>query len=161
MLLYISLNTKCECSSMVEFQPSKLVAWVRFPSLAPIRALSSVDRVPGYEPVGRRFESSRARQKKQAYWLAFFAFCAPWRIRRGSGAERTSGGRPRPRKTERVVRARIESSYKNFLYTSKRYISSYTPWWISLARETPHPSLALLAPPSPKEKAKIPLSHLR
>ena len=27
----------CECSSMVEFQPSKLVAWVRFPSLAPIK----------------------------------------------------------------------------------------------------------------------------
>ena len=26
-------------------------------------ALSSVDRVPGYEPVGRRFESFRARQK--------------------------------------------------------------------------------------------------
>ena len=50
---------------MVEFQPSKLVAWVRFPSLAPICALSSVDRVPGYEPVGRRFESSRARHKKK------------------------------------------------------------------------------------------------
>ena len=49
---------------MVEFQPSKLVAWVRFPSLAPKCALSSVDRVPGYEPVGRRFESSRARHKK-------------------------------------------------------------------------------------------------
>ena len=28
------------------------------------RALSSVDRVPGYEPVGRRFESSRARHRK-------------------------------------------------------------------------------------------------
>ena len=41
----------------------ELVAWVRFPSLAPKCALSSVDRVPGYEPVGRRFESSRARQK--------------------------------------------------------------------------------------------------
>ena len=26
---------KCGCSSMVEFQPSKLVAWVRFPSPAP------------------------------------------------------------------------------------------------------------------------------
>ena len=30
-------------------------------------------------------------------------------ILRGSGTERTSGGRSRPRKTERVVRARIES----------------------------------------------------
>ena len=27
-------------------------------------ALSSADRVPGYEPVGQRFESSRARHKK-------------------------------------------------------------------------------------------------
>ena len=26
------------------------------------RACSSVDRVPGYEPVGRRFESRQARQ---------------------------------------------------------------------------------------------------
>ena len=63
VVLLLGLNIKCECSSMVEFQPSKLVAWVRFPSLAPIRAHSSVDRVPGYEPVGRRFESSWARQK--------------------------------------------------------------------------------------------------
>ncbi len=61
MILYKSCKAKCECSSMVEFQPSKLVAWVRFPSLAPICAHSSVDRVPGYEPVGRRFESSWAR----------------------------------------------------------------------------------------------------
>ena len=61
---------------MVEFQPSKLAAWVRFPSPAPnqIGALSSVDRVPGYEPVGRRFESCRARQKKakSKFDLAFF-----------------------------------------------------------------------------------------
>ena len=28
-------------------------------------ALSSADRVPGYEPVGQRFESSRARQKQR------------------------------------------------------------------------------------------------
>ena len=26
----------CGCSSMVEFQPSKLATWVRFPSPAPI-----------------------------------------------------------------------------------------------------------------------------
>ena len=48
---------------MVEFQPSKLAAWVRFPSPAPFFcASSSVDRVPGYEPVGRGFESPLARQ---------------------------------------------------------------------------------------------------
>ena len=28
--------TICECSSMVELQPSKLTTWVRFPSLAPL-----------------------------------------------------------------------------------------------------------------------------
>ena len=63
---------------MVEFQPSKLVAWVRFPSLAPIFcALSSVDRVPGYEPVGRRFESSRARQTKNTPNRGVFLFGTP------------------------------------------------------------------------------------
>ena len=34
-------NKICECSSMVEFQPSKLVAWVRFPSLAPVKVKGS------------------------------------------------------------------------------------------------------------------------
>ena len=33
------------------------------------------------------------------------------RIRRGIGTEQTSGGRLRPRKTERAVRARIESHH--------------------------------------------------
>ena len=32
-------------------------------------ALSSVDRVPGYEPVGRRFESSRARHRKAPHLI--------------------------------------------------------------------------------------------
>lgn len=41
MLLCVSVDEqgkrvqKCGCSSMVESQPSKLVAWVRFPSPAP------------------------------------------------------------------------------------------------------------------------------
>ena len=60
---------------MVEFQPSKLVAWVRFPSLAPTCALSSVDRVPGYEPVGRRFESSRARHKERDIPCGCLSLC--------------------------------------------------------------------------------------
>ena len=39
---------RCGCSSMVEFQPSKLATWVRFPSPAPyyICASSSVGRAP-------------------------------------------------------------------------------------------------------------------
>ena len=67
------------CSSMVEFQPSKLAVRVRFPSPAPIiRARSSVDRVPGYEPVGRRFESCRARhnQKQTPYGVCFWLWYA-------------------------------------------------------------------------------------
>ena len=36
------------------------------------RALSSVDRVPGYEPVGHRFESCRARQKKHLLLQVLF-----------------------------------------------------------------------------------------
>ena len=40
-------------------------------------------------------------------WFRLFSCCGG--IRRGIGVERTSCGRPRPRKTERVVRARIES----------------------------------------------------
>ena len=36
------------------------------------RALSSADRVPGYEPVGQRFESSRARQKSTCFCKSIF-----------------------------------------------------------------------------------------
>ena len=32
-------------------------------------ALSSADRVPGYEPVGQRFESSRARHERNLFCL--------------------------------------------------------------------------------------------
>ena len=38
----------CECSSMVESQPSKLVAWVRFPSLAPYAPLAQLDRATAF-----------------------------------------------------------------------------------------------------------------
>ena len=41
----------CGCSSMVEFQPSKLVTWVRFPSPAPIfqnAPLTQLDRVTAF-----------------------------------------------------------------------------------------------------------------
>ena len=73
--IILGLTKRRECSSMVEFQPSKLAAWVRFPSLAPVCAHSSVDRVPGYEPVGRRFESSWARQKARTPF-GVRAFCS-------------------------------------------------------------------------------------
>jgi hypothetical protein len=35
------IHTLCGCSSMVESQPSKLVAWVRFPSPAPPAKLAA------------------------------------------------------------------------------------------------------------------------
>ena len=50
----------------------------------------------------------------------FFCFIVQG-TRRGNGAERTSGGRPRPWKTERAVRARIESRARiGFAYPSRR-----------------------------------------
>ncbi|MBP1738571.1 MAG: hypothetical protein H6Q48_864 [Deltaproteobacteria bacterium] len=37
-----------------------------FPSFAPV---AQMDRAPGFEPVGRRFESCRARQEyNMGYW---------------------------------------------------------------------------------------------
>ena len=45
-----------------------------------IRACSSVDRVPGYEPVGRRFESCQARQKAEVSFDTS-AFCFPRQVR--------------------------------------------------------------------------------
>ena len=41
-------------------------------------ALSSADRVPGYEPVGREFESPRARHKQKTTLLGGFLFITPW-----------------------------------------------------------------------------------
>ncbi len=42
-------NTTGGCSSMVEFQPSKLAAWVRFPSPAPLYApLAQLDRATAF-----------------------------------------------------------------------------------------------------------------
>ena len=35
----------CECSSMVELQPSKLTTWVRFPSLAPFFLLLTYNKL--------------------------------------------------------------------------------------------------------------------
>ena len=58
----------------------------------------------------RGFESRRFDQVKKDMPLRYIFFCfIEQGTRRGNGTERTSGGRPRPWKTERVVRARIES----------------------------------------------------
>ncbi len=48
----------CGCNSMVEFQPSKLATWVRFPSPAPkVCGSSSVGRAPPCQGGGRESES--------------------------------------------------------------------------------------------------------
>ena len=50
-------------------------------------ALSSADRVPGYEPVGQRFESSRARHKnKRTTKVVFFVFIVYLYIRTSPNA---------------------------------------------------------------------------
>ena len=48
--------------------------WYNPQSRKTTRACSSVDRVPGYEPVGRRFESCQARQIKEdrVYPILFY-----------------------------------------------------------------------------------------
>ena len=54
MVCYNIQVEKCGCSSMVEPQPSKLVAWVRFPSPAPFTKIVScapvaqLDRAPPF-----------------------------------------------------------------------------------------------------------------
>ncbi len=69
-----SLPPICGCSSVVEPQPSKLVARVRFPSPAPENsvALAQLDRASGYGPEGRGFESSKLHHLKQAYACFFY-----------------------------------------------------------------------------------------
>ena len=44
---------KCGCSSMVEHQPSKLVAWVRFPSPAPKKRMPSHTRTCAFSSDGQ------------------------------------------------------------------------------------------------------------
>ena len=58
----------------------------------------------------RGFESRRFDQVKEdiSSWYIFFCFIEQG-TRRGNGTEWTSGGRPRPWKTECAVRTRIES----------------------------------------------------
>ena len=48
---------------MVEFQPSKLVAWVRFPSLAPKRVhkIDAPTKNPDFIGVFRIFKGKKAR----------------------------------------------------------------------------------------------------
>ena len=75
---FVNTLTASFLKSFCNFSNSffKTQSWVRFPSLAPKCAHSSVDRVPGYEPVGRRFESSWARHKKQhTLAVCCFLFC--------------------------------------------------------------------------------------
>ena len=77
----------------------------------------------------RGFESLPLRQNnfgRSLCGLAEVYFLRTWGIRRGIGTERTSGGCPRPRKTERVVRARIESLPLRQISNS-RLIQSHRP----------------------------------
>ena len=67
LMLWLKFVFLCGCSSVVEPQPSKLVARVRFPSPAPeyyLASLAQLDRASGYGPEGLGFESSMTRHKK-------------------------------------------------------------------------------------------------
>ena len=68
---------------------------------------SSAGRAPALQAGGHGFESHHLHQV-----IDIGESLLPTkRIRRGNGTEQTSGGRLRPWKTERVVRARIESHH--------------------------------------------------
>lgn len=76
MRAFKAVNEYAGVVQWLESQPSKLVVWVRFPSPAPTRRkgtialggikryapIAQLDRVSGYEPEGRGFESLLACQ---------------------------------------------------------------------------------------------------
>src|SRR3972149_1233765 len=59
---------------------TKLIAGSPLLQYAPFAPVAQLDRVPGYEPGGRGFESCRARHKinyLQPVFTAFFFYCPP------------------------------------------------------------------------------------
>jgi hypothetical protein len=54
------------CSSMVELQPSKLVAWVRFPSPAPCAPVAQgIEHLPSKQGVAGSIPARRANQDER------------------------------------------------------------------------------------------------
>ena len=67
-------------------------------------SLAQLDRVPGFEPVGRRFESCRARIEKGPT-RGLFLFTGTLQDSKGSGADQREDERPGwPRKPEPAAR---------------------------------------------------------
>ena len=81
--LAFSLRVRCPiCLTNLEIRGSILtipLGWSRITRhVRSVCACSSVDRVPGYEPVGRRFESCQARQAGARSCSGFFYFTVPF-----------------------------------------------------------------------------------
>ena len=99
-------------------------------------ALSSVDRVPGYEPVGRRFESSRARHKgrtPQVWGVFSFPLCRA--LSDSNIARETCEGSYIPRSREELAHLRqvwISSPKANTL--QKRLTPLWCLFCLSMAR---------------------------
>ena len=68
---------KCGCSSMVEFQPSKLAVRVRFPSPAPYRGIAQLVEYWSPKPwVVGSSPSAPAKKKSIAKAMDFFFVCS-------------------------------------------------------------------------------------
>ena len=84
-----------------------------------IRARSSADRVPGYEPVGRRFESCRARKTKDRSCTCLFVLLAPSWIRTWSRLCRESGSQVRRKPLSACKHKARRDSLPTAMYPAK------------------------------------------
>ena len=93
-----------------------------------ISAFSSVDRVPGYEPVGRRFESRKARQKSPfAYANGLFNEINPFRdLWNALRAWNTSPAREMPAGVYGFISFHIATKERYFTSSSLRELISHS-----------------------------------
>ncbi len=87
MVLIVVIFARAKC--MIDI---RLKFHYHAPPHAPVAQL---DRVHGYEPCGREFESLRARQfKKKHHMVLFFKLESPWKIQNYRRALRRSRNAP-------------------------------------------------------------------
>ena len=108
-LLYAIFNSNIRKIENKKAYEQKCIIFIR-------RNIEAVTTRRSWKPLGLNSHggsnpsscAKKSLSRTLAVWFRLFSYRG---IRRGSGTERTSGGRSRPRKTERVVRARIESLF--------------------------------------------------
>ena len=96
-----------------------------------ICALSSADRVPGYEPVGREFESPRARKTKDRSCACLFVLSALVSIRLLATSLQIEFGR-KPKAWELAHISVGEAHFRKEMYlTNRKAISGRAPSRVS------------------------------